>query len=57
MKTNPKQITALTLINKALEFERMTSKSEWTLDKQKANPPRLVRLQQHSDSFIKYLYP
>ncbi|MBK8808293.1 MAG: hypothetical protein IPO21_17370 [Bacteroidales bacterium] len=47
LKTDPTQITGLTLINKALEFESMTpDKSEWTLHKQKDNPPRLVRLQQ-----------
>jgi hypothetical protein len=47
LKTDVTQITALTILDKALEFESMTpEKSEWTLEKLKDNPPRLIRLQQ-----------
>lgn len=47
MRTDTTQITGLTLIDKALEFESMTPvKSEWSLDIQKDNPSRFIRLQQ-----------
>lgn len=47
MKTDPTQITAITLLDKALEFESMTfDRSDWDLEKLKDNPPRFVRLQQ-----------
>lgn len=57
MKTEPLQITALTLIDKVLEFERITpEKSEWSLDKQKDNKPRFVRLKQ-IEVLLKYFVP
>ena len=44
---DPTHITALTLLDKALEFESMTSdRSEWDLEELKDDPPRYVRLQQ-----------
>jgi hypothetical protein len=47
LRTDPLQITAITLLDKALEFESMTSdRTEWKLEKLKDNPPRFVRLQQ-----------
>ncbi len=47
MQKEATEITGLTLIEKALEFESMeTDKAQWTFDKQKDNPPRFVRLQQ-----------
>jgi len=57
MKSDPIQITGLALIDKALEFESMTSdKSEWTLKKIKDNPPRFVRWQQ-LEVLLKYFTP
>jgi hypothetical protein len=47
MKTDTKEITGITLIDKVLEFTSKTNEeSEWTFEKQKDNPPRLIRLQQ-----------
>ena len=57
MKSDPIQITGLTLIDKALEFQSKTpDKSEWTLKKLKDNPPRFVRLQQLG-VLLKYFTP
>lgn len=47
MKTDPTEITALTLIDKALELKAIApDKSKWTLAAQNDNLPRLVRLRQ-----------
>ena len=44
LKLDPLEITAITLLDKALEFERKTSsRTEWKLEKLKDNPPRFVR--------------
>lgn len=46
MNNYPKH-TALTLLEKVIEFTGMTNdSSEWTFEEQRGNPPRLVRLQQ-----------
>lgn len=47
LKTDPIQITAITLLDKALEFESMTSdRTAWKHEKLKDDQPRFVRLQQ-----------
>ena len=47
MNADTRQITGITLIEKALDFMSLTSdKSKWTFEKQKDNPPRFMRLQQ-----------
>jgi hypothetical protein len=57
MQMDSIQITGLTLIVKALELKGMTSgKSDWAFDKQKNNPPRLIRLQQ-IEILLKYFTP
>jgi len=45
--TNSPTYTANDLMNKVIEFTNMTKDSaEWSFEKQKENPPRLVRLKQ-----------
>jgi hypothetical protein len=47
MKKDATIITAHVLLNKVFEFTAMTpDESEWSLELQKDNPPRLIRLQQ-----------
>ena len=47
MKKDATIITAHVLLNKVFEFTSMTTdESEWSLELQKDNPPRLIRLQQ-----------
>jgi hypothetical protein len=47
MKTDPVEITAITLIDKVLEFTSMTpDTSSWTFEKLNKNESRLVRLRQ-----------
>jgi len=47
MNIDPIEITGLTLIDKAIDIERMiVEKPDWTFERQKDNPPRLIRLKQ-----------
>jgi len=59
--TNSQPCTALDLLNKVIEFTSMTKDSaEWSFEKQKDNPPRLVRLQQIQalmEAFVPCLAP
>ena len=54
---NSEKFTALVLLNAVADFKIMTPESdEWSFEKQKDNPPRLVRLQM-IDSLYKAFMP
>ena len=60
-RTNSPNYTALDLLNKVIDFTNRSSDSaEWSFEKQKDNPPRLVRLQQIKalmEAFVSGLKP